>query len=403
MTLRSIAAVTLALVMVIGLVSYFLTAFNLAPLGSLISVSLAALVVNLLGVIALANLGAVNPLARRLTGVFLGWYIVLSATYGAFVAGIQTESQLIAAGILSLVVAVLASRAIAPKIAADRWAAWGIMLVAIGFLTFGLTTQQAVLGFQIYQRGFGGGAIVAASLFVPTVRSWLAARFRLNGDTPIVIASFILGILTLGFIADAFGIFTVLRPLASGLSSNLVTPTLVLGQLAVFILLGFLGVGWLTRRSWRETLARLGIRKPTGSDVKAIIGFTILLFGVNYGLSWLGASFHLIDPASDDAVTRGLLASFNSGWWSLFLALSAGVGEEILFRGALQPRFGLIVTSLTFALLHVQYQWFGILIVLVLGLTLGWERKRFSTTASITSHLLYDFVGLIMLLSTKGH
>ena len=39
----------------------------------------------------------------------------------------------------------------------------------------------------------------------------------------------------------------------------------------------------------------------------------------------------------------------------LTLGLAAGIGEETLFRGALQPRFGLLITSLLFALLHSQY------------------------------------------------
>ena len=83
------------------------------------------------------------------------------------------------------------------------------------------------------------------------------------------------------------------------------------------------------------------------------------------------------------------------------VAASAGIGEEILFRGALQPRFGLVITSLAFASLHIQYEWFGMLTVVILGLILGIERKRFSTTASIGSHLVYDLIGLIALLGMK--
>jgi len=43
----------------------------------------------------------------------------------------------------------------------------------------------------------------------------------------------------------------------------------------------------------------------------------------------------------------------------LLLGLSAGIGEEITLRGALQPKLGLALTSLLFAALHVQYSWYG--------------------------------------------
>lgn len=42
-----------------------------------------------------------------------------------------------------------------------------------------------------------------------------------------------------------------------------------------------------------------------------------------------------------DAVSAGALAFFS------------GVGEEVFFRGALQPSFGLVPTSLLFGLLHI--------------------------------------------------
>ena len=42
------------------------------------------------------------------------------------------------------------------------------------------------------------------------------------------------------------------------------------------------------------------------------------------------------------------------GEW-LVLAAAAGLSEELLFRGALQPIFGIVPTSLIFAVSHVQY------------------------------------------------
>ncbi len=36
----------------------------------------------------------------------------------------------------------------------------------------------------------------------------------------------------------------------------------------------------------------------------------------------------------------------------LFLALASGIAEELFFRGAMQPVFGLLVTSLIFGAVH---------------------------------------------------
>jgi membrane protease YdiL (CAAX protease family) len=79
------------------------------------------------------------------------------------------------------------------------------------------------------------------------------------------------------------------------------------------------------------------------------------------------------------------------------LSASAAIGEEILFRGALQPIFGWIPTSIFFALLHIQYTLTpAALIIFVVSLGLGWVRIRQSTTAAIIAHFLYNFVPLVL-------
>ena len=49
---------------------------------------------------------------------------------------------------------------------------------------------------------------------------------------------------------------------------------------------------------------------------------------------------------------RGLLVPLTNGQIAL-LALTSGIAEELFFRGAMQPAFGLPLTSLIFGLLHV--------------------------------------------------
>jgi len=81
----------------------------------------------------------------------------------------------------------------------------------------------------------------------------------------------------------------------------------------------------------------------------------------------------------------------------LTLGLAAALGEESVFRGALQPRFGLILTAILFALMHSNY---GITLSTVLvfgvGIVLGLLRLRYNTTTSMLAHAIYNItLGLV--------
>lgn len=80
----------------------------------------------------------------------------------------------------------------------------------------------------------------------------------------------------------------------------------------------------------------------------------------------------------------------------------AGVGEELLFRGALQPVIGLWLTSLLFVALHGYFKFTSLLHVLFgvmmfglsvgLGLLFEWA----GLIAAMTAHAVYDYIMLII-------
>lgn len=77
---------------------------------------------------------------------------------------------------------------------------------------------------------------------------------------------------------------------------------------------------------------------------------------------------------------------------ALYLALISAVGEELLFRGAMQPSFGLIATAILFGLLHIGPQ--GIVSIWTLwavlsGLMLGWLGE---STGSLIPPLVCHFI-----------
>jgi membrane protease YdiL (CAAX protease family) len=74
--------------------------------------------------------------------------------------------------------------------------------------------------------------------------------------------------------------------------------------------------------------------------------------------------------------------------WLSFVVL-APLGEEVMFRGFLFRGWvqsnrdvvpGIALISALWAVIHVQYDWFGILQIFMIGLILGWARWRSGST-----------------------
>lgn len=170
----------------------------------------------------------------------------------------------------------------------------------------------------------------------------------------------------------------------------------------LFGLIGFLGAGWLVRRNGREILERLGLVRPTAAQLMRGVGWIIILVIMQFAASALWYQLNPEQVTNLEDLNSALLGNFDTvGEW-LALALAAGIGEEILFRGAMQPVFGLVFTSILFAIIHIQYGFsLATIIVVILALILGIIRRRTNTTVAIFVHAGYDFtIGLFALLST---
>jgi len=89
----------------------------------------------------------------------------------------------------------------------------------------------------------------------------------------------------------------------------------------------------------------------------------------------------------------------------LALVVSAPLWEEIAFRGFIyrgwvrSPRHAIpaiVLLSAFFAILHLQYNWFGILQVFTIGLLLGWSRWRSgSTYLTMVMHAIINFYSTV--------
>jgi len=83
------------------------------------------------------------------------------------------------------------------------------------------------------------------------------------------------------------------------------------------------------------------------------------------------------------------------------LAFASGVAEEAFFRGALQPRVGLVAASLLFGLCHVPVRrallpWTAFAVVLGFGLGALFEATG-SLLAPVSLHVAVNTVGLLSL------
>ncbi len=91
------------------------------------------------------------------------------------------------------------------------------------------------------------------------------------------------------------------------------------------------------------------------------------------------------------------------------ISLAAGVGEELLFRGFLQPlaadylgpTAALVIVSVLFGLAHALTKTYAILATVV-GFYLGWLWLAFDNLlVPIVAHAAYDFVALVYLLRVE--
>lgn len=169
------------------------------------------------------------------------------------------------------------------------------------------------------------------------------------------------------------------------------------------------GVGIGVRRSFRETLARLGYGPITlpqlGIVALFIVGALLISFAFDALFAFLQPElFERVGEVSEGLFSPEGLSPVSVILFALLIGIGAGLGEETLFRGALQPRLGIILTSILWAVIHVQYGPSVLLInIFVLSLALGFLRKRINTTATFLVHASYNFLTVLLAYFLGGY
>jgi membrane protease YdiL (CAAX protease family) len=179
----------------------------------------------------------------------------------------------------------------------------------------------------------------------------------------------------------------------------------LVASLLLWLLLGFAGEP-LGGVSWPRMLARqlgLAARRP---HVEAGLGLglgllvwplllvcMLVVVGALYAFG--GENLLPQQPPPLIVWIAGLPA-----WLKVAVALSAGVVEELFFRGFLQPRVGIAVSTLLFVLAHLSYDQpfllVGISILSFVFAGLVWWRQNL--WPAIAAHFLFDAVQLLILI-----
>jgi uncharacterized protein len=157
---------------------------------------------------------------------------------------------------------------------------------------------------------------------------------------------------------------------------------------------------WLARSDLSDYFA---LKWPTAYD---------LAFGVAALAVLIAAGDALLYLTGRDLVTGFQLQSYTTaaaaGWLPAMFAATiviAPAGEEAMFRGFLFRGWvrsrrwvwpAIVVISILWAMLHIQYDWAGVLQIFIVGLFLGWMRWRSgSLVLTFLLHALFNLEGTL--------
>ncbi|WP_066257291.1 CPBP family intramembrane glutamic endopeptidase [Neobacillus drentensis] len=127
--------------------------------------------------------------------------------------------------------------------------------------------------------------------------------------------------------------------------------------------------------------------------------FQIITIGVPAGIAVVLADILLMKwlPSSyyDDGGLNERIFKNRNIFHILFIALFVAFSEELLFRGIIQTKLGLIIASIIFAIIHYRYlfNWFLFVNIVVLSFFIGlifvWTENL---AVTIAMHFVIDFL-----------
>ncbi len=255
-------------------------------------------------------------------------------------------------------------------------------------------------------------ALLSAACFMPMVRHWSSRVLPINPNDFTHAYVLAIGVTTIGW--AMLSLLPFQQPLLYGLmadginssdvlNSPLMTNTSLVSMTIWSLPAAVLAAGFGVTRNLRQALTRLGFRHTpipiVGVGIASAVLLVIAGLILNPLIQWIWT--HLGWPVTDLQQFAELSNLPVDPLGILIVGVSAGVSEEILVRGLLQPRLGIVAANALFAIGHsFQYEADGLLVVMGLGLVFGYMRQRWGLVPAIISHALYDILllGLAVLI-----
>ncbi|MDG5767805.1 CPBP family intramembrane metalloprotease [Balneolales bacterium ANBcel1] len=173
-----------------------------------------------------------------------------------------------------------------------------------------------------------------------------------------------------------------------------------LALMSLASLVVYAGLAWVLVRFFHDAPPAAMFQHGFPWPVQLVVGATLgVLAALVISRIMFRTAFSSI--LKDYAIVQMLSEMRLSRFDRLQISLFAGAGEELLFRGAIQPLLGIWVTSFLFVALHgyfrfhsIRHVLFGV-IFFALSVGLGWLFQWAGLLAAMAAHAAYDYVMLV--------
>ncbi len=154
------------------------------------------------------------------------------------------------------------------------------------------------------------------------------------------------------------------------------------------------------KMSAREAIDELGLGRKGLSWHTVLLGIMIFMVVLlsELGTTALSEAMHVQINTNTAVVLAGAPL-----WFYLFAAVIEPINEEVLFRGLMVPRIGIVLSALIFGIMHIGYNsTFAVEVIaaIIFGLVSGYVYKRTgSLYPAIIAHIIVDTLAVIAILA----
>lgn len=169
------------------------------------------------------------------------------------------------------------------------------------------------------------------------------------------------------------------------------------------ILLCMFGVGLLMSRKLPQVMQRLGVELPKLTNVAIALTAVVGTFVYDY----VGSMF----THGSSSKAASVMSKFNEGTYldngaaqtalgqALTTGIEAGIEEELMFRGAVQPALGILPAAFLHGAMHQQFAgaplW--ILQIFIWSAAMGVLRRYTNTTTTMIAHGTFNFIQVFLI------